>query len=35
MALTKELIDRFMKVDPAQLGHFVKNGYNRYPKISR
>lgn len=27
MALTKELIDRFMKVDPAQLGHFVKNGY--------
>ena len=27
MALTKELIERFMKVDPAQLGHFVKNGY--------
>lgn len=27
MALTKELIDRAMKVDPAQVGHYVESGY--------
>ena len=27
MELTQELIDRFMKVDPAQIGHYVKSGY--------
>lgn len=27
MALTQELIDRFMKVDPAQIGHKIKSGY--------
>lgn len=27
MELTQELIDRFMKVDPAQIGHHVKSGY--------
>ncbi len=27
MQLTQELIDRFMKVDPAQIGHYVKSGY--------
>lgn len=27
MEWTKELRDRFMKVDPAQIGHHVKSGY--------
>ena len=27
MELTPELIQRFMKVDPAQIGHYVKSGY--------
>ncbi|MEL7647954.1 MAG: RraA family protein [Sedimentibacter sp.] len=32
MELTQEIIDRFMKVDPAQVGHYVKSGYMS-PKI--
>lgn len=32
MEFTKELIDRFMKVDPAQIGHYIKSGYMS-PKI--
>lgn len=27
MEWTQELADRFMKVDPAQIGHYVKSGY--------
>ncbi len=27
MELSKEIIDRFMKVDPAQIGHHIKGGY--------
>lgn len=27
MELTQELIDRAMKVDPAQVGHYVESGY--------
>lgn len=29
MALTQELIDRFMKVDPATIGHYIGGGYMR------
>ena len=29
MALTKELIERFMKVDPATMGHYIGGGYMR------
>ena len=29
MALTKELIERFMKVDPATMGHYFGGGYMR------
>lgn len=27
MVMTQELIDRYMKVDPAQIGHKIKSGY--------
>ena len=27
MALSQELIDRAMKVDPAQVGHYVESGF--------
>ncbi len=29
MALSKELIERFMKVDPATIGHYISGGYMR------
>ena len=29
MALTQELIDRFMMVDPATIGHYIGGGYMR------
>lgn len=29
MALTQELIDRFMKVDPATIGHYIGGGFMR------
>jgi regulator of RNase E activity RraA len=29
MALTKEIVDRFMKVDPATFGHYVGGGWMR------
>ena len=32
MELTQELIDRFMKVAPAQIGHYIKSGY-MHPRI--
>ena len=32
MALTQELIDRFLGVDPATIGHYISGGYMR-PEI--
>ncbi len=32
MALSEELIERFMKVDPATIGHYIGGGYMR-PKM--
>lgn len=29
MALTQELIDRFMGVDPATMGHYIGGGFMR------
>lgn len=29
MALTPELVERFMAVDPAQIGHYISGGYMR------
>lgn len=32
MALTREMIDRFMKVDPATMGHYIGSGFMK-PEI--